>query len=221
MKLAIGAALAACALLWAGSASAIVVDYPSPTTPITLNGTLVAAEDGLAGFGAAPSLWVGGGSYEFEFTSTATLLSGRFNVNVNEQNDWFNLDGTPTFDGGDYEAWPYQINLATLAPAVPLTGTSWFQVTENGFKGRFDVPLNNRIDELDRYRIERFNANFYFPPLARFAMGGAGENWTFTLSPVAAVPEPTTWAMMIVGFGLVGATVRTRRFGSSSRQHAH
>ena len=27
---------------------------------------------------------------------------------------------------------------------------------------------------------------------------------------VSAVPEPATWAMMIVGFGLVGATVRRR-----------
>lgn len=32
-----------------------------------------------------------------------------------------------------------------------------------------------------------------------------------------AVPEPATWAMMVVGFGLVGLAVR-RRFGSLARQ---
>ncbi len=29
--------------------------------------------------------------------------------------------------------------------------------------------------------------------------------------PTGAVPEPATWAMMLAGFGLVGATVRRRR----------
>jgi PEP-CTERM motif len=37
-------------------------------------------------------------------------------------------------------------------------------------------------------------------------------NGTLTISPIAsAVPEPTTWAMMIVGFGLVGGAMRFRR----------
>ena len=31
------------------------------------------------------------------------------------------------------------------------------------------------------------------------------------VSPLAAVPEPATWAMMIGGFGLVGGTLRGRR----------
>ncbi|MBJ6121825.1 PEPxxWA-CTERM sorting domain-containing protein [Sphingomonas sp. BT553] len=29
----------------------------------------------------------------------------------------------------------------------------------------------------------------------------------------AAVPEPATWAMMLVGFAMVGGTVRYRRRG--------
>ena len=31
------------------------------------------------------------------------------------------------------------------------------------------------------------------------------------VSSVGAVPEPATWAMMIVGFGLVGGALRRRR----------
>jgi hypothetical protein len=30
------------------------------------------------------------------------------------------------------------------------------------------------------------------------------------LTYVAAVPEPTTWALMLVGFGLTGAAMRRR-----------
>ena len=40
---------------------------------------------------------------------------------------------------------------------------------------------------------------------------GAPEG-TLTITPaIAAVPEPTTWAMMIGGFGLAGATLRRRK----------
>lgn len=33
----------------------------------------------------------------------------------------------------------------------------------------------------------------------------------FTLSSVAAVPEPSSWAMMLMGFGTMGAALRRRR----------
>jgi hypothetical protein len=46
------------------------------------------------------------------------------------------------------------------------------------------------------------------------------ENWhgfTIGIADVAGgVPEPATWAMMILGFGLVGATARRRRQGAVS-----
>ncbi|MBU1375915.1 MAG: PEPxxWA-CTERM sorting domain-containing protein [Alphaproteobacteria bacterium] len=38
----------------------------------------------------------------------------------------------------------------------------------------------------------------------------------FSIGP-AAVPEPRTWALMLVGFGLVGAAVRARRVGGVAR----
>lgn len=36
-----------------------------------------------------------------------------------------------------------------------------------------------------------------------------------TVSAAGAVPEPTTWAMLMIGFGLAGALVRRRRRSSS------
>ncbi|QMW24730.1 PEP-CTERM sorting domain-containing protein [Sandaracinobacteroides saxicola] len=36
-------------------------------------------------------------------------------------------------------------------------------------------------------------------------------NYVLPTSALAYVPEPATWAMMIVGFGLVGSTMRRRR----------
>ncbi|RYD23268.1 MAG: PEP-CTERM sorting domain-containing protein [Lysobacteraceae bacterium] len=43
---------------------------------------------------------------------------------------------------------------------------------------------------------------------------GTGSDDSFKLSSIgvtAAVPEPASWAMMIVGFGAVGATMRRRK----------
>ena len=40
----------------------------------------------------------------------------------------------------------------------------------------------------------------------------SGTDWSKSFVPkVSAVPEPATWAMMIVGFGLVGGVMRRRR----------
>ena len=46
----------------------------------------------------------------------------------------------------------------------------------------------------------------------RFITKTGDTTWNFNLTEsAAAVPEPTTWAMMIIGFGAVGAMVRTSR----------
>ena len=43
-------------------------------------------------------------------------------------------------------------------------------------------------------------------------LAGNRTGATLTISAVAAaVPEPATWAMMLVGFGMMGATMRYRR----------
>jgi hypothetical protein len=38
-----------------------------------------------------------------------------------------------------------------------------------------------------------------------------GQNDVLTISAVAAVPEPSTWAMMILGFGGVGFVAYRRK----------
>jgi hypothetical protein len=75
--------------------------------------------------------------------------------------------------------------------------------------------------------------SFNFAPGTMFAVGQTyattlGSGGTFTVDPsvgnvnftggtgfvtssIAAVPEPATWAMMLVGFGMMGASMRYRR----------
>ena len=44
------------------------------------------------------------------------------------------------------------------------------------------------------------------------------ENWTFASQDIVpvngAVPEPATWAMMLLGFGGIGISMRIRKRGS-------
>uniref|UniRef100_UPI00286B0922 PEPxxWA-CTERM sorting domain-containing protein n=1 Tax=Phenylobacterium sp. TaxID=1871053 RepID=UPI00286B0922 len=39
----------------------------------------------------------------------------------------------------------------------------------------------------------------------------AGDNTGFVTASISAVPEPVTWTMMILGFGLAGSALRRRR----------
>ena len=55
----------------------------------------------------------------------------------------------------------------------------------------------------------------------RFAIHGntlspEGGRYKLTIYDAAAVPEPASWAMMLMGFGTLGAVRRKRRFASAS-----
>ena len=51
-----------------------------------------------------------------------------------------------------------------------------------------------------------------FDDVANAADANLSGSLTFTYEPAAsAVPEPATWGMMIAGFGIMGAAMRTRR----------
>ena len=49
--------------------------------------------------------------------------------------------------------------------------------------------------------------------------GGTGSNFNGTAN-LSAVPEPATWAMMLVGFGAMGAAMRRRRSAATLAQVA-
>jgi hypothetical protein len=56
------------------------------------------------------------------------------------------------------------------------------------------------------------SAYAYIDPVISIDTTFLDQNPGFSVTQIAlAVPEPTSWAMMIVGFGVVGATMRKRR----------
>jgi len=52
---------------------------------------------------------------------------------------------------------------------------------------------------------------FAWPPGGTKTLNAEGNSIDGTFTGLAAVPEPATWALMIAGFGIAGARMRSRR----------
>ena len=50
--------------------------------------------------------------------------------------------------------------------------------------------------------------------VVKYKSWGKGATYSGTLAFTPSVPEPASWAMMIAGFGMLGATLRVRRGAS-------
>ncbi|MEO7410853.1 MAG: PEPxxWA-CTERM sorting domain-containing protein [Sphingomicrobium sp.] len=80
--------------------------------------------------------------------------------------------------------------------------------------------LNGTIDPLQNIDFSNAVNSTY-----RIDLSGGGQSVTYfaqigTGAAVAAVPEPATWAMMLIGFGAMGVSLRRRRRTQSLLQAA-
>lgn len=53
-----------------------------------------------------------------------------------------------------------------------------------------------------------------------WAVGAQYTNYAFLIDPVQGVPEPATWAMMLLGFGAIGFSMRRRKIAEFLPQSA-
>ena len=106
---------------------------------------------------------------------------------------------------------------ATFAAGVPGPG---FTYTSDFLSFLNSVDLDNAIS-LSAITPALSVGNGNNKAIKSFRAVSGGQ---FSADPnpsvIAAVPEPATWAMMLVGFGMVGAGVRSRRKATVKRTYA-
>jgi hypothetical protein len=141
----------------------------------------------------------GGRMSQTQAVSLAADTRYTFSVDVGRRSDGIDLADfqVSLLVGGDVVALGSLTN-ADIAPGEFKTLTLSFDNLTDvfGFEIRFESFWN--AAQGSAYRQVNFD-NVRFDAVS--------------LTPGGAVPEPATWAMMILGFGVVGATLRTRRNG--------
>ena len=122
---------------------------------------------------------------------------------------------TFTYDNAAFITPPSPAGLAISGFNAPFNGPALFTFN----KGNNFLLVGNNIG-LVSYTVSPNTPGFGFfiqnpggAPIINslvYSTGG-GQVWTSSRVTVAAVPEPAAWAMMIAGFGLAGAALRTAR----------
>lgn len=180
------------------------------------------------------TLFLDAGSYDFSFIGTAqggaydagnawADVAGCDGAGANCSRGWLNAlfidlgNTSGVFDRTNgFAFWP---DNAATTPYYATPGAAITAATTGGYtvsslaggsysaeKAPFSLNLQNGQEVNFFIKDSNYSDN----------QGGV----SLALSKVAAVPEPATWAMMFVGFGLLGAVMRRRRMTDGATYQA-
>jgi hypothetical protein len=123
-----------------------------------------------------------------------TIGTTEGSVNLGEDTQWFDIALSFAFSSPD--------GVMTGSELTGMTRGVW--LTQQGIV-RWDSPMIFDFGNGGSFKLTLNDVNFGTP-------GSATVKGTFRLlsESAPAVPEPATWAMMIAGMGLVGASMRRR-----------
>jgi hypothetical protein len=136
------------------------------------------------------------------------------------QDDTLTAAGQPT----EQSPWTFTVTQTSILSVVDCCATGDVYTLSGDFAAATTFFAGNASDVQAEGSYGSFWLNANFSKLAltvgpgsySFSITGAGEGGVpaglgVRLDTAAAVPEPATWAMMIIGFGAVGSAMRRRR----------
>ena len=107
----------------------------------------------------------------------------------------------------------YNLASATISSVMtgndPATNIDFSSVTLNGTS--FNIIQTGTVEFRDLLNKALTPGGNNVLSVAGTAGSSASYSGTLSFSSMAAVPEPATWAMMLLGFGAVGFSMRRRR----------
>lgn len=166
----------------------------------TLKNIMLATVSAVAVLVSAPA---SAAVFNFNYTGTGITASGTFTTNDQPNADGFQLVTalTGTRNGLTLSLLPVGTNFDGVATDNRLSASSPY-VTFNG--------LGLRAGNVN-YAL--FFDDFLSDGPLEYTQGDVSRDITLTVTPAAAgaVPETATWALMLAGFGMIGAGLRSRR----------
>lgn len=193
---------------WGASANAALVRYDFAGSLTALNASSFDAEAGLAG---------GSGSYVGYVTldDAAPDLDGG-SAELYMAQDFLLTIGSYAFSSAALDFAAAAINPSAPSFVLNVQSGRDFSTVNTGEFLNFSILFPQAVSGLVQSPdIVTGTADLTLTGDADF-LGANGDVSQFD-SVSAVVPEPSTWATMIVGFGLIGAAVRRRRPLSTMR----
>jgi hypothetical protein len=204
-------AAATVALAAAGSASALTVSIYNNDLPLPAGQTMIEDFDAIHASG------------DFSFSGDANTFVRDGSLGL-----WSGMSAPPPGDTTDY----FTVlggGKATLTSAKGLTSFSFFLGSPDNYNYVKFTDTNGNAQTLQGSQIwdatsgdngdqswgRRVSYNFDGAVIKTIEFSSTGNSFEFDSLAGTAVPEPTTWALMIMGFGSVGAMVRRRRTAST------
>lgn len=162
---------------------------------------------------AVSAMPAGATTYVFSYISTAGVLAGTLEGTLQADNNRIFVQNftSLTFNGAARAAFPFINNFSahffgsTNQSVVSLDGTN-MNVIACLDSGCVPDDAFFAFDPFERFGVAYFSSGFGFGEASE---AYSAANWS--ISTVATVPEPASWAMLIAGFGLAGAVQRRRR----------
>lgn len=139
-----------------------------------------------------------------EAPPNASTATGSFNAVLDDMANSFFVD--LSFAGLSSNA--SSGNLHCCAPAGANAGSI---LDFTGFPSATSGTYSRTLYGLTDANVTEIKSGLSYINIRTFALPAGEIRGQLMLSATASVPEPATWAMMLVGFGAIGATMRLRR----------
>jgi hypothetical protein len=164
-------------------------------------------------------------SVSFERTGGGTTLAdGTVTLSASTTSaevDALSTDFTANIGGNSRTVFSGTLQPNLVGNILKFTFSTPFRYMPTGGNLLLDFKFNNYANPARSvfFRSNAGDAGGVYSRMHDFGDGfeGFGLVTTFETSAIAAVPEPGTWAMMILGFGVIGGAMRSARRKPSVR----